>query len=157
MQGTVTEALWPLRGPFSYDHMLQLNGTFYSQRYRDEILESDVRPSLNSPECQHMVLQDDNTRPQCARITEEYKNLQNIASLLLTSLSPGFNPIKHLWDELGRSVRNRELPISKLRELRKALLEEWGRMPRFKCMKLVISMIKRCQVVIRQRGGYTQF
>ena len=35
------------------DHMLPLkvvNGTLNSQKYRDEILESDVRPSLNSPE-----------------------------------------------------------------------------------------------------------
>ena len=31
-----------------------------SQKYRDEILENNVRPSLNSPECQSMVLEDDN-------------------------------------------------------------------------------------------------
>ena len=46
-------------GAFSYDHMLQLevvNGNLNSQKYRDEILESDVRPSLNSLECQNMVL-----------------------------------------------------------------------------------------------------
>ena len=53
-------------GAFSYDHMPQLNvfhGTLNSQKYRDETLESDVRLSLNSLECQNMVLQDDNARP----------------------------------------------------------------------------------------------
>ena len=76
-------------GAFSYDHMLQLevvNRTLNSQKYRDEIVESEVRPSLNSLECQNMVLQDDTARPQRARIFEEYKNLQNIASLPLPSL-----------------------------------------------------------------------
>ena len=76
-------------GAFSYDHMLQqevVNGTLNSQNYRDKILESDVRPSLNSLQCQNMALRDDNARPQHARIIEEYKNLQNIASLLLPSL-----------------------------------------------------------------------
>ena len=87
--------------------------------------ENDVRPSLNSPECQSVVLEDDNTKSQRARIIEEYKNLQNIASLPLPSLSPDLNPIEHLWDELGRRVRNWEPAVSTLRELHKALLEEW--------------------------------
>ena len=98
-------------GEFSYDHMLQMevvNGTLNSQKYRDKILESDVRPSLNSLECHNMVLQYDNARPQRARIIEEYRNLQNIASLPLPSLSPDLNPIEHLLDELGRRVRNLE-------------------------------------------------
>ena len=66
-------------GAFSYDHNLQLkvlNGTLNSQKYRDEILEYDVRPSLNSPEGQNMVLQDDSARPQRTLIIEEYKTLQ---------------------------------------------------------------------------------
>ena len=82
----------------SYDHMLQLeqvNGTLSPQKYLDEILEYDVRPSLNSLECQSMVLQDDNEKPQRARIIEEYKNLKKIASFPLPSLSPDLNPIEH--------------------------------------------------------------
>ena len=62
--------------------MLQLkvvNGTLNFKNYWDETLESDVRPSLNSPDGKNMVFQDDNARPQRARIIEEYKNLQNIA------------------------------------------------------------------------------
>ena len=96
---------------FSYDHMLQMevvNGTLNSQKYRDKILESDVRPSLNSLECQNMVLQYDNARPQRAPIIEEYRNLQIIASLPLQSMSPDLNPIEHLLDELGWRVRNLE-------------------------------------------------
>ena len=113
-------------------------GTLNSQKYHGEILESDVRPSLNSLESQNMVLQDDNARPQRARIIKEYKNLQNIASLPLPNLSSDLNSIEHLWDELGRCVRNREPAISTL-----ALLE-WGRLPRLKRMELVTSIIKRC-------------
>ena len=134
-------------GAFSYDHMLRLevvNGTLNSQKYRDKILDSDVRPSLNSLQCQNMVLRDDYGRPQPTRIIEEYKKLQNIASLLLPSLSLDLNPTENLWDELGRRDRNWEPAISTLPELRKALLEEWGRLSRLKRMKLVTSIIKTC-------------
>ena len=84
---------------FSYDHMLQLEvvlGTLNSQKYRNEILENNVRPSLNSPECQSVVLEDYNARSQRARFIEEYKNQQHIASFPLPSLSPDLNPIEHL-------------------------------------------------------------
>ena len=102
-----------------------------------------------------MVLRDDNTKPQHARIIEEYKKLQNIASLLFPSLSLDLHPIEHLWDELGRRFRNWEQDLSILPELRKA--KEGDRLPRLKCMKLVTSIIKTCLVDIRKNGGYTQF
>ena len=57
--------------------MLQLkvvNGTLSSQKYRDENLQSDVIPSLNSPESQNMVFQDNNVRPKRARVIEYTQN-----------------------------------------------------------------------------------
>ena len=96
VQGTVAGGrgsvmVW---GAFSYDHLLQLtvvNGTLISQRCRDEILEPVVRPFLNSPEGQNMILQDDNARPHRARIIDDNKNQHNIASLPWPSFSPDLN------------------------------------------------------------------
>ena len=93
-----------VRGTLSDDHMIQLKvvtGTSNSQKYQDQILESDVRPPLDSLDGQNMVLRDDITRPHFTRIIEEYKNQQNIASLPRPSLLPDLNPIEHMWDKLG--------------------------------------------------------
>ena len=90
-------------GALSDDHLIQLKvvtWTLNAQKYQDEILESCVRSPLDSLDGQHMVLQDDTARPHCARIIEEYKNQQTIASLQRPSLLLDLNPIKHVWDKL---------------------------------------------------------
>ena len=93
-----------VRGALSDDHVIQLKvvtGTLNAQKYQHEILESGVRPPLDSLDGQNMVLRDDIARPHCAPITEEYKNQQIIASLPRRTLLPDLNPIKHVWDKLG--------------------------------------------------------
>ena len=67
-------------GALADDHMIQLNvvaATLNSQNYQDQILESGVRPPLDSLDYQNMVLRDDIARTHFTRIIEEYKNQQN--------------------------------------------------------------------------------
>ena len=85
-----------VRGALSDDHLIQITvvtGTLNAQKYQDKILESGVRPPLDSLDGQNIMLQDDIARPHCTRIIEEYKNQQNIASLPRSSLLPDLNPI----------------------------------------------------------------
>ena len=66
-----------VRGALYDDHLIQLNvvtGTLNAQTYQDEILESGVRPALDSLDGQNMVLRVDIAIPHCTRIIEEYKN-----------------------------------------------------------------------------------
>ena len=87
-----------VRGALSDDHMIQLkvvSGTLNSQKYQDEILESGVRPPLDSLDGQNIG------RPHCTPIIKEYKNQQNITSLQWPSLLMDLNPIKHVWNKLG--------------------------------------------------------
>ena len=89
-----------VRGALSDDHMIQLKvvaGVLNSLKYQEQIVESGVRPPLDSLE----VLLDDSARPNCTRIIEEYKTQQNIASRPWRSLLPELNPVKHVWDEFG--------------------------------------------------------
>ena len=61
----------------SDDHMIQLKVVtriLKSQKYQDQILESGVRPALDSLDGQNMVLRDDIARPHFTRIIKEYKN-----------------------------------------------------------------------------------
>ena len=93
-----------VRNALSDDHLIQLKvvtGTLIAQKYQDKILESGVRPPLDSLDGQNMVLQDDIAKPHCTRIIKEYKNQQNTASLPRPSLLLDLNPIEQVWDKLG--------------------------------------------------------
>ena len=91
-----------VRGALSDDHMIQLKvvtGTLNSQEYQDRILESGVRPPLDSLDGQNMVLRDDIARLYYTRIIEECKNQQNIPSLPRPSLMLDLNRIEHVWNK----------------------------------------------------------
>ena len=144
---------------FAYDHMLQfevVNVILNSQNYRDEILEPDVRSSLNTLKCQNMVLEDNNARPQRARIIEEYKNLRNITSLRLPSLSPDLNISNTCGTSSADVFETANQPYRPFVNFAKLFWRSL-RLPRLKRMKQVTSIIERCQVVSRQKGCCTQF
>ena len=87
MQGLATEAFWYVVHYLTSTIQIKVvTGTLNSQKYQDQILESGVRPPLDSLDGQNMVLRDDIPRPHFTPIIQEYKNQQNIASLPWPSL-----------------------------------------------------------------------
>ncbi|GFU36705.1 transposable element Tcb2 transposase [Trichonephila clavipes] len=57
--------------------------------------------------------------------------------------SPDMNPIEHVWNALERRVAGRQPPPQTLQELKRALLEEWDRIPRLVINSLIDSMPQR--------------
>ncbi len=71
------------------------------------------------------------------------------------SQSPDLNPIEHLWRDLKMAVHQR-LP-SNLTELERICKEEWQRIPKSRCEKLVASFPKRLMAVLNQKGASTKY
>ena len=67
--------------------------------------------------------------PHRARLTTNFLNNSNIPVLPWPAMSPDCNPIEHLWDELGRRVRQRPDPPNNVQELTNPLVNVWGRIP----------------------------
>ena len=73
------------------------------------------------------------------------------------SYSPDFNPIEHLWDELGRRLRlRRRQPVNR-QTLIRALQEEWERIRQRIVQKLVLSMRRRLIGGMKAFGGHTRY
>jgi transposase len=59
----------------------------------------------------------------------DFLNDNHIRTIPWPALSSDLSPIEHLWDELGRRVRNGLNPPETLDELRRAHIQEWNNIP----------------------------
>ncbi len=100
------------------------------------------------------TFQQDNDPKHTAKITEWLHN-NSVTVLEWPSQSPDLNPIEHLWRDLKMAVHQR-LP-SNLTELERICKEEWQRIPKSRCEKLVASFPKRLMAVLNQRGSSTKY
>ena len=103
------------------------------------------------------LLQQENARPYTARITIDFLRQQGVNVMPWTSLNPDLNPLEHLWDELGRSVRARPVQPQNLRQLEIALHQEWAHIPQNVVRRYVHSTRPRCDSVMGDVGGHTRY
>ena len=131
-----------------------VDGALTAQQYRERILEPCVVPVVRQ---NNLIFQLDNARPHVARECMDYLEASQIEILPWPAFSPDLSPIEHVWDALGRAIRQRPRPPSTLPELRQVLVEEWHRIPRAQIQRLVTSMRRRCTAVINANGGHTRY
>ncbi|GFW51320.1 transposable element Tc3 transposase [Trichonephila clavipes] len=121
--------------------------------YRDVILEQHVRLFRGAMGAEFLFM-DDNARPLCANIVDEYLQSEDITRMDFSAYSPDLNPIENVWDVLGLRIAVRELPPSCLPELRRALLDEWCNIPKDQIGNLILSMPRRCKARIASSGRH---
>jgi hypothetical protein len=69
--------------------------------------------------------------------------------------SPDFKPIKHLWRNLKITMQQRS--TSNLTEIERICREEWEKLPKYWCAKLVVSYPRRLEAVITAKGASTKY
>ncbi|GFY12436.1 transposable element Tcb1 transposase [Trichonephila clavipes] len=71
--------------------------------------------------------------------------------------TPDLNPIKHVWDMLGRRIAARQHHPTYLPALRRALLDEWCNIPQDQTYNLIFSMPRRYKACIASSGRQTPY
>lgn len=99
----------------------------------------------------------DYARPHVARVVTDYLAEVRINAMDWPARSPDFNPIEHVWDMLGRRVRQRCDEIDTLNDLRRVLQEEWDNLPQADIQHLLEGLPRRLQAGLRARGGNTRY
>lgn len=131
------------------------NGNMNADRYINQVIRPVILPMFQQRN--GLTFMQDNAPPHKARVTMNLLNANNIPVLDWPALSPDCNPIEHLWDYIGRQLRQRQPTPTNVQELTAALQDEWQRIPRRVYRRLCQSVPNRIQEVIRRNGGATRF
>ena len=84
-----------------------------------------------------------------AKTRQEWLRDKSLNVLEWSSQSPDLNPIEHHRRDLKIAVQRRS--PSNLTELEKICREEWEKLPKYRCAKLVVSNPRRLKAVIASK------
>ncbi len=131
-----------------------IDGILNAQRYRDEILRSNVVPFIHD---HHLMLQHDNARPHVTRICTQFLEAENIPVLAWPAYSPDMSPTEHVWDVLDRCIRQRVPVPANIQKLHTDIEEEWTNITQATINNLINSMGRRCVALREANGGHTRY
>ncbi|KAH9150241.1 hypothetical protein AeRB84_006882 [Aphanomyces euteiches] len=90
-----------------------------------------------------------------ARIIDSFFDDNAIETLPHPPQSPDLNPIEHLWELIGRKLSKK--PANSIQNLKTKIEAIWNQIPVEYVQKLIMTMPKRLDMVIANRGGHTKY
>ena len=133
-----------------------IDGNLTARRYRDEILETHVRPYAGAvgPE---FILVDDNARPHRGFQCDAYLEHEGIERMVWPAKSPDMNPIEKIWAIMKWHVHRRLRPFHTLLDLRRIVREEWQNIPIETVNNCINSMPRRVAQCVQYNGAHTDY
>lgn len=98
------------------------------------------------------TFQQDNAPIHKAQVTTNFFNGRKIPVLQWPPLSPDLNPIENLWGILSDRVFRNGRQFETVRHLKSAIEQEWANIDMTILKSLVISMPKRMNLVLANKG-----
>ena len=138
-------------------NLVFIDGNLNGKRYIDKVLTPHVLPFLRQMPVGDPIFQDDNARPQRARIVDDFLRVNNVNRMDWPTMPPDLSWIEHVWGVLGRAVHVRLQGNSTLLVLRQFLREEWARIPQQMISKLLYSSKNRVRECRQSNGGHTHY
>lgn len=152
---TVGIMVWGAITYGSRSRLVFIRGNMNAQRYVDEVVEPHILPFLQQLE--DPLFQQDNARPHIARRSMNRFVEDNVNLLPWPPRSPDLSPIEHVWDIMGRRLRNLLHPPQTLQALQHELQVAWDTIPQEEIDHLLESMPRRVGECITNRGGPTHY
>lgn len=134
---------------------------FFDRNMNADVYVKDIITSYVVPYAhfigENFLFMQDNARPHIARRVLDFFDEVDINRIDWPANSPDLNPIEHLWDNLGRKVKNHVPAPQSLQELRRVINNEWNAITQDEIERLIRSMPDRMNEVIRAQGGHTHY
>jgi len=136
-------------------YLIVVQGNINAQRNVADVLNPHDLPSIR----QHgpgVTLKQDNARPHVARVTTQLLQQNNVNGMPWPAVSPDLNPIEHIWDQLCRKARAYH-QIDNVRDLTRALQQEWRNLPNALILRYVTSMRRRIIACIHANCDHIRY
>ncbi|KAG2458616.1 TC1A transposase, partial [Polypterus senegalus] len=147
--------LWGCFSSARTGRLVRIKGKMTAAMYRDILDEDQLQSALDLRLGRRFIFQQDNDPKHTAKISKEWLQDNSVNVLEWPSQSPDLNPIEHLWRDLKMAV-HQHFP-SNLMVLERCCKEEWAKLAKDRCAKLVASYSKRLEAVIAAKGASTKY
>ncbi len=145
--------VWGCISAYGMGSLHVLEGTMNAERYI-KVLEQHMLPSrwrlFQGRSC---VFQQDNAKPHTAAITTAWLRSRRVRVLNWPACSPDLSPVENIWRIIKWKIKQR-WPRT-LQQLETFIGQEWDQIRTPKLQKLITSMPRRLQTVLKRRGDAT--
>ncbi len=147
--------IWAAMSSAGVGPLCFLKSTVNAATYQD-ILEHFMLPSADKLYGDaDFIFQQDLAPAHTAKGTKSWFNDHGVAVLDWPANSPDLNPIENLWGIVKRKMRDTR--PNNADELKATVKETWASIPPQQCHKLITSMPRRIEAVIKAKGAPTKY
>ncbi|KAG1179208.1 hypothetical protein G6F70_000295 [Rhizopus microsporus] len=152
--------IWSCFHANGFGPLVLVDGTVDQDKYIN-ILAQSFHPwfaQLFQQEERNFILQEDGASCHTGGYVRWWKEIHQIRGIeYWPTQSPDLNPIEHVWDALGKLIKEKRSEIRNTEYLSIVLREEWEKISPGLTVCLVGSMKARYEVVIEAEGGPTKY
>ncbi len=142
--------VWGCISAYGMGSLHVLEGTMNAERYI-KVLEQHMLPSRRRLfQGRPCVFQQDNAKPHTAVITTAWLRSGRVRVLNWPACSPDLSPIENIWHIIKQKICQRRPQT--LQQLETYIKQEWDQIPKPKLHKLITSMARYLQTVLKRRG-----
>ncbi len=153
VQKPVSLMVWGCISAYGMGSLHVLEGTMNAERYI-KVLEQHMLPSRRRLfQGRPCVFQQDNAKPHTAAITTAWLHSRRVRVLNWPACSPDLSPIENIWRIIKWKIHQRRTQT--FQQLETYIRQEWDQIPTPKLQKLITSMPRRLQTVLKRRGDAT--
>jgi transposase len=143
--------------------MCKIDGNMDKILYK-EILEDELEQTIAISTDKlgfrrdQVIFQQDNDPKHTSKLVTNYLQDQSYQVMQWPPQSPDLNPIENMWALLKRRLNDYETATKGMNELYERVTEVWyDQMKPEECQKVIESMPRRIQAVIKAKGKWTKY
>ena len=150
--------VWGCMGWNGVGRLAEVEGKMDAVQYVN-ILEENLLPSMEESgiPLEDVIFQQDNDPKHTSNRAKNWMESQNITILDWSPQSPDLNPIEHLWYHLKMELNKYPTHAKGVWEIWERAAEVWNKISPEVCQKLIESMPRRIEAVIKAKGGQTKY